>query len=744
MNPSTYSHHSSLHHSQFFAQHHAQNANANAAQFAPRAYDAVAPQSHSAQTATAYHAEYPQAQTYHSMNAAQSTQAAPAQPHHENSHHSTAYASDGTTLYGASTPGTNQQFTIPSMAYTVPAHNAQAAVDLSGPNAVSTGFMRNPHEFHTQHLQHRQQAQQTQQAQHYNYNQQRPEQQHQSYHQHQKKSNNAYKSYEVHRNDSEKAYKKDHQWKKNQYKNSPKKWHDIQHEKVHKPSSKQFVLRNMRHPAFLGSNYELNDDTVHELVVEAIKNHGQYYDDVIAKMEQLTTLKRDAIIADVAELVCNEYESKTSQLRQKIIDDGFGAIVYAALKEMHEAHLEEHDANTQRAINAWNDQSGIIAPPNTNDLNTDIVNMDNSSNNNNVDSNTQIEQQRKKMKVGGKGNAYVTYCLLTDEFFLCCCTLGMRLQMEACKHPKILLLPSECFDANNTLIEDEKCAVLKRFYDVFYPVDIAADDVASWYLMKQFVFSLTEYDKLMFMEPYSILNDDQLEIYFDDFQVSPSSSSSGGRAACVFDDQHGCQYETFIAVPNQEIANKLYEGTYGDSAGGDLDEQTFHRLFESATQWQRIENETDKDEWLFTVTADDVDGGTATSAFVVAFFSDANPWDLHTGKDESCIAVRVWMQTARKLIKETPQICKVVSMRILKRIMPELAASVHGNAADIVDDDGKDEETEDAVNEDEYFDGGGEDDADQEEEEDDDVVDNGNNADHTPQSGAAWKVKQTK
>merc|ERR1712073_243821 len=129
--------------------------------------------------------------------------------------------------------------------------------------------------------------------------------------------------------------------------------------------------------------------------------------------------------------------------------------------------------------------------------------------------------------------------------------------------------------------------------------------------------------------------------------------------------------------PNMNEYKRLYDATYGDKSSIRSVEEV-NELIEGLCAWQTIENETDKDLWFFAVQKEEVEINEAEESFVIGYFADCDPWKLcQDVKDtDGCIAINVWMDTARKLVRQHDGIRVLVNPDVLKIICPDMDANV--------------------------------------------------------------------
>ena len=262
-----------------------------------------------------------------------------------------------------------------------------------------------------------------------------------------------------------------------------------------------------------------------------------------------------------------------------------------------------------------------------------------------------------------------------DSFILCSCVLGRRLKMEGLSFDRVLMLPFLCFDAAGSLLPIYKA--FTECFDVIKPMDhrlpAAGGQMAPYYYFKVQAFGLAEYEKVLFVEPYSITNDDQLDVYLDEHSVDdlPAAPMLGALG--------GACYETMMLKPDRRIFDHLMAATYGQNEV--LPPDVVAAAIGRACRWTAIRNETDKEEWFYSVRQSEVVGPqqAATSrSFVVAYFADANPWDLGAAGGGRSEAVSEWMETARMLIAESAEIFTLVNPDILKAIDPALGQRERG------------------------------------------------------------------
>lgn len=280
-----------------------------------------------------------------------------------------------------------------------------------------------------------------------------------------------------------------------------------------------------------------------------------------------------------------------------------------------------------------------------------------------------------------KRMAFVTYSIPSDDaFILNACVLGRRLKDEGVQSDRVLMVPFECFDSDGVLLP-----VFSVFHECFDSIRAMKHPPPTarfpYYYFKIQAFSLTEYDRILFLEPYCITNDDQLELYCE--ERSDRRLPASPRWI----------YEAMLFEPNRPVFEHLMARTYG--AAEVLGVGAVADLVRGAASWSEIENATDKNEWFYNVLQSEVTKGTASQSFVVAYFADADPWDLDAVGNGECTAVAVWMETARALIAESKGISTVVNPEILKAIVPDVggkkeAQSVTANedqkAADSVEE----------------------------------------------------------
>jgi len=122
-----------------------------------------------------------------------------------------------------------------------------------------------------------------------------------------------------------------------------------------------------------------------------------------------------------------------------------------------------------------------------------------------------------------------------------------------------------------------------------------------------------------------------------------------------------------VIRPNMKQYKRLYDASYGVSGSDTVcSVQALNDLIEDVCGWHTIENETDKDVWFYAVKQEQIQMNDADNSFVIGYFADANPWEM-----ERCIAIDVWMNTARKLIAENDGIRVLVNPDVLSAICAE-------------------------------------------------------------------------
>merc|ERR1712187_1023468 len=72
------------------------------------------------------------------------------------------------------------------------------------------------------------------------------------------------------------------------------------------------------------------------------------------------------------------------------------------------------------------------------------------------------------------------------------------------------------------------------------------------------------------------------------------------------------------------------------------------------------------------VKEEEVNNDVAEGSFVVAYFCDQNPWDMYRIGHDSCIALTLWMQTAKELVQKCENIQMLVHPDVLKVINPDM------------------------------------------------------------------------
>eukprot|EP00483_Globobulimina_turgida_P011256 UN11278 len=138
----------------------------------------------------------------------------------------------------------------------------------------------------------------------------------------------------------------------------------------------------------------------------------------------------------------------------------------------------------------------------------------------------------------------------------------------------------------------------------------------------------------------------------------------------------GQSYQVMVIEPNNITFNSLYDSCYAHKKQKQLSCEGITELIASKYKWTAIANsdETDKDEWFLNVTRAQIEDGQCCESFVIAYFEDANPWQIYSeiGKEKACkcVAVRVWMESAWKLVNDVANIATLVNPEILKIIDP--------------------------------------------------------------------------
>ena len=266
---------------------------------------------------------------------------------------------------------------------------------------------------------------------------------------------------------------------------------------------------------------------------------------------------------------------------------------------------------------------------------------------------SQLSQQRPHRAV------YASYCTPRDDgFVICCCALGYRLKMEGVRYPRLLLLPQNCFDSNGNVLSHFH--LFYEFWDILRPFN-HPEGRFRFYYAKIHAFSLTEYERVFFMEPYCITNDSQIESRFDGVDHVPSAPDN---------HRYGRHFEAMVLRPDEMIFNQMIAASY--RIGPQIGMADIHKMIDISCRWTTIPKALDKDEWLLNVWRRDISRGNSTvtaSSFVVAFFRDSNPWELYQQGFGQCEVVAVWMETASKLVKESKLIHTLVDPRILRVIM---------------------------------------------------------------------------
>eukprot|EP00483_Globobulimina_turgida_P000298 UN00298 len=226
---------------------------------------------------------------------------------------------------------------------------------------------------------------------------------------------------------------------------------------------------------------------------------------------------------------------------------------------------------------------------------------------------------------------------------------------------RVLMLPYECFDSRGKLID--VYSVFLSFWDIC--IAINHSDAYPYYYCKLHAFSLIDYANVMFLEPYCIINDDNLEIYYEEFEMIPCAPDN---------NNYGQSYEVMVIEPNNITFNSLYDACYSNKKQKALSITDINELIASKYKWTTIANETDKDAWFLNVKQKEIKNEQCCESFVIAYFMDANPWQIYSeiGKDKSCkcVAVRSWMESAWKLVKNVANIATLVNPQILKIIDP--------------------------------------------------------------------------
>lgn len=165
--------------------------------------------------------------------------------------------------------------------------------------------------------------------------------------------------------------------------------------------------------------------------------------------------------------------------------------------------------------------------------------------------------------------------------------------MEGLSYDRVLMLPYSCFDVSGTLKPIFKA--FSECYNVIKPLNHPEPAARfPYFYFKVQAFSLVEYEKVLFLEPYSITNDDQLDLYLDE---RPLSNLPAAPLNAQCGPENGC-FETMMLKPDRNIFQHLMANTYGQHnvIAPDVVASKIQ-----GCQWTAISNETDKEQWFHYV-----------------------------------------------------------------------------------------------------------------------------------------------